>query len=173
MKPYEIDKALKSIVIVADTREQETEQYFKRMKGIGFPFIREKLDFCDYTCKYTDNEGVEHDLRNEIGIERKMSLDELCSNFCKGRARFEREFERARDAGCKVHLIVENGSIGKIVDGDYRSKLNSNSLLSSLIAFADRYDITYHFSMTKDTPLLINKIFTHHVRNKLYEQLEE
>lgn len=171
MKPHEIDKALKTIVILCDTREQPTEQYFKRMEGINLPFVREKLDFCDYSCKYTDADG-EHDLRAEIGIERKMSIDELCGNFTKGRARFEREFERAKEAGCKVHLIIENGSTEKMVNGKYRSKLNPNSLFSSLMAFADRYNITYHYCKPETTPLLINKIFTHHIRNKLYKQID-
>ena len=106
MKPHEIDKILKSITVIVDTREQPTAQYHKRMKGIGLPFVRNKLDFCDYSCKYTDEKG-EHDLKNEIAIERKMSIDELCGNFTKGRARFQREFEKARKAGCKIHLIIE------------------------------------------------------------------
>ena len=82
-------------------------------------------------------------------------------------------FEKAKKAGCKIHLIIENGSLEKIVNHEYSSKFSPNSLLSSLMAFSDRYDITYHFCEAENTSLLINKIFTHHIRNKLYKELEE
>lgn len=101
-----------------------------------------------------------------------MGLDEICANFAKGRKRFEREFERAKASGAKVHLIIENGSYEKILGGKYRSKLSPNSLYSSLIAFCDRYDLTVHFCKPETTPSLMKKIFYHHIRNILMKDVE-
>ena len=44
----------------------------------------------------------------EIVIERKNSLEELSGNLGKGRERFEKEFLKARNNGCSIHLMVEN-----------------------------------------------------------------
>ena len=172
MTPREMERILDSIFLIVDTREQPTEAYYKRLEAVGVPYVRRKLDFGDYSCGYLTDDGVEISLEGEIIIERKMSLDEICGNFTKGRERFAREFERAVKSGAKIHLIVENGNYEKILKGTYRSRLNSNSLLASFLAFADRYDISIHFCKPDTTPTLMNRIFYHHVRNKLSKKLE-
>ena len=171
MTPSEMEYILKNITLIYDTREHQTNALFERLKATGFTYRRECLKFGDYTAEY-ENNGKVYNLQNEIVIERKMSLDEICINFTKGRARFEREFEKAIKAGAKIHLIVENGSYEKIIEGDYRSRLNSNSLYSSLLAFCDRYNITVHFCKPETTPTLMAKIFYHHIRNKLMNEIE-
>ena len=172
MTPREMENILKTIFLIVDTREQPTEQYYKRLDSVGIPYRRQKLDFGDYSCGYLTENGFEVLLDKEIVIERKMSLDEICGNFTKGRDRFAREFERAAKNGAKVHLIVENGNYEKILKGTYRSKFNSNSLLASFMAFADRYNISVHFCKPDTTPTLINRIFYHHIRNKLIKDIE-
>lgn len=172
MTPREMENILQTMFLLVDTREQPTEQYYKRLDSVGVPYRRQKLDFGDYSCGYLASDGFEVLLDKEIVIERKMSLDEICANFTKGRDRFAREFERAANSSAKVHLIVENGNYEKILKGTYRSKLNSNSLLASFMAFADRYNISVHFCKPDTTPTLINKIFYHHIRNKLMKDLE-
>lgn len=172
MTPREMENILKTIFLIVDTREQPTEAYYKRISKVGIPYRRQKLDFGDYSCGYLSFDGSEMLLDKEIVIERKMSLDEICANFTKGRDRFAREFERAVSSGAKVHLIIENGNYEKIIGGKYRSRLNSNSLLASFIAFADRYNISVHFCKAETTPLLINRIFYHHIRNKLMKEIE-
>ena len=169
MSPAETERTLKTITLLVDTREQPTERYKSRMKAVGFPYRREKLDFGDYSAEYTLGDEV-ISLKNSIVIERKMSLDEICGNFTRGRERFKHEFERAIKSGAKVHLIIENGSYEKVIAGDYRSKLNANSLYSSLIAFCDRYNITIHFCTEKTTPSLIHKLIFHHIRNELQKE---
>lgn len=172
MTPKEMENILQTIFLLVDTREQPTERYYKRLDSVGIPYRRQKLDFGDYSCGYCAENGFEVLLDKEIVIERKMNLDEICGNFTKGRDRFAREFERATKSGAKVHLIIENGNYEKIIGGKYRSRLNSNSLLSSFMAFADRYNISVHFCKPETTPLLMNKIFYHHIRNKLMKEIE-
>lgn len=172
MTPKEIERILDTVFLLVDTREQPTEAYYKRLDKVGIPYKRRKLDFGDYSCGYFDANGSEILLDKEIAIERKMSLDEICGNFTKGRERFAKEFERSIKSGAKMHLIIENGNYEKVINGKYRSKLNSNSLLSSVIAFCDRYDISLHFCKPETTPILINKIVYHHIRNKLMKNIE-
>ena len=172
MTPKEMENILQSIFLIVDTREQPTEEYRKRLSEVGMPHTRRKLDFGDYSCGYFAQDGSEVSLDKEIVIERKMSIDEICGNFTKGRTRFTREFERAVQSGAKIHLIVENGNYEKVINGRYRSRLNANSLIGSFMAFADRYDISVHFCRSETTPVLINKIFYYHVRNKLTKELE-
>lgn len=172
MTPREMENILSSIFLIVDTREQPTEGYFKRLEAVGLPYRRQKLDFGDYSCGFCPTDGAEVLLDKEIVIERKMNLDEICGNFTRGRDRFAREFERAAASGAKVHLIVENGNYEKLINGKYRSRLNPNSLLASVTAFADRYNISVHFCKSETTPLLMNKIFYHHIRNKLMQDIE-
>lgn len=171
MTPKEMEYVLESITLIYDSREHQTDALWERLKAVGFKYKRQGLKFGDYTAEYTLNDKV-YSLQNECVIERKMSLDEICGNFTKGRARFEKEFEKAVKAGAKVHLIIENGNYEKILKGSYRSRLNSNSLYSSLIAFCDRYNITVHFCKPETTPTLMRKIFYHHIRNKLMTEVE-
>lgn len=171
MKPAEMERILKTITLIVDTREQQTPEYKRRIKAVGYPYRRQALKFGDYSGEFRIGNKV-YSLTSEIAIERKMSLDEICGNFTRGRARFEREFERAKKEGAKVHLIIENGSYEKIIKGSYRSRLNSNSLISSITAFCDRYNLTLHFCSPEVTPILINKLLYHHVRNKLIKDIE-
>lgn len=165
-----MENILNTIFLLVDTREQPTERYYKRLDSVGIPYRRQKLDFGDYSCGYFAQDGLEVLLDKEIVVERKMNLDEICGNFTKGRDRFAREFERAIKNNAKIHLIIENGSYEKIINGKYRSRLNSNSLLASFIAFADRYNISVHFCRPETTPVLMNRIFYHHIRNKLIKK---
>ena len=49
MHPVEIEECLKSMIIYADSREQPTEQYVKRLNSMGIPWERKHLDYGDYT----------------------------------------------------------------------------------------------------------------------------
>ncbi|MBQ2968703.1 MAG: ERCC4 domain-containing protein [Clostridia bacterium] len=169
---FEIDEMLDSMVITYDTREQQTAKLKRRLKGFGCPVERKKLNFGDYSCCYTDTDGNKVYCDDLVAIERKMSLDELCACFCKGRQRFEREFLRAKQSGAKIHLLVEDGDYEKLFGGEYRSQLNPNSLIASYLAWAERYEIQLHFCREETTKLLIPKILKYWLKNHL-EQMEE
>ena len=42
----------------------------------------------------------------DIVVERKASLEELSGNLAQERERFEKEFLKAGNDGCKVYLMV-------------------------------------------------------------------
>ena len=135
MHPVEDKTALESMVCLIDTREQDTPRLRARLKEIGCPWERKKLNFGDYSVKCDTI-----DLSETIAVERKMDLDELCNCYCKERKRFEREFERAKQAGAKVYLLIEDGSWEDAYSGKYRSRMSPESLVASIQAWLARYN---------------------------------
>lgn len=160
MHPVEVKSALESMVCLVDTREQDTPRLRARLKEIGCPWERKKLNFGDYSVKC---DAI--DLSETIAVERKMDLDELCNCYCKERKRFEREFERAKRAGAKVYLLIEDGSWEDAYSGNYRSRMSPESLVASIQAWIARYNCQVIFCRQHTTGKLIHDI--------LYRELKE
>lgn len=74
MTPREIEDALGGMVILVDTREQDTPRLRARLKGMGCSHERCKLDFGDYSAKFPI--GGEW-LTLNVAVERKMDFSEL------------------------------------------------------------------------------------------------
>ncbi len=127
-------------MVLVDTREQDTPRLRARLKDMGCSHERQKLNFGDYSAKFPLPNGEWLNLSDKVVIERKMSLDELCNCYCKERARFEREFLRAKNSEAKIYLLVENATWEKAYNGDYRSKMGSGALIASLCAWLARYN---------------------------------
>lgn len=100
-----------------------------------------------------------------VCVERKLGLDELAHCYCQDRKRFEREFERAKQAGAKVYLLIENGSWEDAYGGKYRSRMNPDSLVASIQAWLARYNCQIIFCREQTTGRLIHDI--------LYRELKE
>jgi ERCC4-type nuclease len=140
MHPIDIESTLKTMKIVIDTREQATEQSKRRYADFGVPWERGKLDFGDYSAVFTLPNGEKFDLMGIVSIERKMSLDELCGCYTHDRARFEREFERAKAVNGKIYLLIEDGSFRKAYNGTYKSQMKPQALIASIFAWLARYN---------------------------------
>lgn len=167
MNNFDVDSCLKNITIISDTREQPTDRYKRRMEQIGLPYVREKLDAGDYSCRCLLPDGSDFNLSQYIAIERKMNIDELCQCFTRDRKRFEKEFERAKAAGTKIYLLVENGSWEKVYGGKYRSKMTPQALIASIDAFRARYDMQLDFCKDETSGLLIRDILYRELKEKL------
>lgn len=165
MTPFELKSSLESMVLTVDTREQPTENLKKRIEMTGLPYERCRLDYGDYSCQCALPDGNILDFSNRVAIERKMNLDELCLCFGKERGRFEREFERAKAAGCRIYLLVENGTWEHVYCGKYRSKYNPKALIASIDAYRARYGMQLDFCKAETTGKLIRDI--------LYRELKE
>lgn len=140
MHPIDIESTLKTMVCICDSREQATEQSKRRYADFGVPWERGKLDFGDYSAVFTLPNGSKLDLREVVAVERKMSLDELCGCYTHDRARFEREFERAKAVNAKIILLIEEASWEKAYNGKYRSQMKPQALVASMLAWLARYD---------------------------------
>jgi len=170
--PPQIDTMLDSLKITVDTREQDTMQLRKRLKQFK-QHERKCLKYGDYSASYTDTDGTEKNLECVAAVERKMNLDELCTCFTKGRARFQREFEKAKKNGCRIHLIIENDNYENLFNEVYRSKFSAKSLIASLLSWSIRYNIHIHFCKTETTGKLISEIMHYELREFLISQKKE
>ena len=167
MNPFEVSRALKNLTLIVDTREQDTDRLRRRIKQTGLSFVRQKLDFGDYSAKTTLDNGTEFDISSSVSIERKMNLDELCACYCKGRKRFTREFERAKSAGAKVYLLIENANWEKAYNGSYRSKMSPQALTASLFAWLARYNCQIVFCKEETSGKIIREILYREMKERL------
>lgn len=172
MHPVEMTKRLKDLVILYDTREQPGEKLEQRLNDTGCPCERVKLDYGDYSARCGDVT-----LADSVVIERKMSLSELAMCFGSERARFEREFERAKQNNAKIYLLTENASWDVLYsDSAYkrytRSKYSRQAMLASLTAWMARYNMKVVFCNPKNTGFLIKEILYREMKERLSNGLD-
>lgn len=168
MHPVEVKTALESMVILVDTREQDTPRLRARLLQMGVPHERHKLNFGDYSVKCDCLS-----LADLVVIERKMSIDELCNCYCKERSRFEREFERAKAANAKVYLLIEGATWEDMYGGKYRSKMKPESLVASVLAWLARYNCQLIFCQPQTTGLLIRDTLKRELKERLEAMPDE
>lgn len=158
----ELTTALKDLTIIVDRREQVNQHITGFLDGKKVPYIERKLDVGDYSCQLG-----EMTFERDFCIERKGSIDEIAGNFTDGRERFEREFLRAKAAGTKVYLLIENATWDDIYVHNYSSKLNEKALIASLFAWQTRYNVTIIFCKKQNAPKTIYGILWYAAREKL------
>ena len=167
MEYNKIVRALKSMVLIVDTREHVTDDFISRVVDTGLPYTRRKLDFGDYACQVTLDTGKVLSFEKSHVIERKMSLEELASCYCSQRERFEAEFQRATDARAKTYLLIENGSLDMIINHDYQTQMHTNAFLASLFAFLARYRCQVVFCNSSNTGRVIREIMMRETAERL------
>lgn len=172
MTPFEIDDALDGMRVLIDTREQDTPRLRARLQQMDCPNERFKLDFGDYSAKFPLPGGEWFSLADKVVIERKMALDELCRCFCQDRGRFEREFERAKEANAKMYLLVESATWENAYAGKYRSQMRSTALIASICAWLARYNCQLLMCKPETTGKLIHDVLYREGKERL-ENMEE
>ena len=158
MTPFDLEKSLSTMTIICDSREHATAEAKKRWESFVVPYRIQALKSGDYTAEFRLPNGETFSLENICVIERKMSIGELCGNFCQNRARFIREFERIRNAGAKAYIIVEGASWEAIYNHRYSSKMAPQALVSSLTAWMARYNAHIIFCKAETFPKLCREI---------------
>lgn len=172
MDVFEIEEALKTITILYDTREQPTKKLERRISQFGCPALREKLDYGDYSIKCILPDMTEFSMKNKVAIERKMDIEELCMCMGQQRKRFEAEFERSKADGAKIYLLIENGSMDKILRHDYESKMNPKALMSSICAWMPRYNMVPIFCTSSNSGKIIKEILYRELKEELERNLK-
>lgn len=173
MHPSEIDDVLKTFTILTDTREQPTERAKMRYKQFGCPYKQKKLNFGDYSAVVYLPDGTELSLENVVTIERKLGYAELCVCYTHDRDRFTKEFERAKAAGAKTYLLLENSTWEQAYAGKYRSKMHPSSLIASMIAWLARYDCQIIMCKSETSGKLIHDILYREAREYLESLVDE
>jgi len=162
MNHFDVDAALKTMTILVDTREQPTDRSKRRLASFGCPYERCKLEFGDYSVKCD-----RLDLSSKVAIERKMDFSELALCYGVGRPRFTREFERAREAGAKLYILVENASWEKAYAGQYRSRMTPQALIASILAWLTRYNCQALFCKESTSGKLIYDVLYRELKTAL------
>lgn len=163
--------ALDGMVCLVDSREQVTPRLQRRLKDIGVPHERQKLNVGDYSAKFPLPDGEWKTVN--VAVERKMSLDELANCYCSGRGRFQREFERAQKAGTKLYLLVENATWENLYAGRYRSHMKPQSFVASLLAWLARYNCQVIFCKPETTGKLIHDTLYREGKEMLERMVDE
>lgn len=170
LDPIEADECLKQMVYVIDRREQPTAALEKRLTYLQ-PYERETVCAGDYTAKTLLPSGEWYYL--PVALERKMSLTEIAGNLTRERTRFTAEFERAREHGLKLYVIVEQATWENAYAGIYRSKMKPKSLIASLLTWGARYDTPILFCERSDTSgKLIRDILYYEMREHLERMID-
>lgn len=169
MNPLDLQKVLSTMTIIVDSREHETPEAVKRWSAFGVPWERAKLDSGDYSAVFVLSDNKKW--RVPCCVERKMSLSEICTNFCQNRQRFVNEFERLKQSGERVYLLIENANWEKAYAGRYRSKMRPQALVASLTAWMARYDAHIVFCQPETTPKLIHDILYREAKERLQSEL--
>ena len=171
MTPIEIEKILDSMVILRDTREQNTARARRRYKAFGLPCEKAVLDYGDYTYNAALPSGSIYSVTDRIkpmcAIERKMNLDELAGCFTHDRKRFEAEMLRCQQNNGRMYLLIEDASWELLLLGKYRSRFRSKAFLASLTAWMVRYDLQVIFCKEDTTPTLIREILYRDLKERL------
>jgi ERCC4-type nuclease len=120
----------KNLRIIYDSREQH-------------PF-----DFSDYDCRAALGALSSGDyslagFESQVAVERK-SLGDLIGCLTSGRERFTRELERLR--GYDSCAVVVEASWHDLASGNYRSKLNPDSAVQSVISIMERFRMPFFFA---------------------------
>lgn len=137
----EIDKILKTLTIVIDTRENVNGHILDYLHQKGIPIKNQKLDTGDYGRMIPKNEelGILRDIYLDGRVERKAHMDEITGNLQKDtQTAFENELIRSKEI--PFTLIVEDPKgYEKMLKGQYRSKYNPLALLGRLNTFKAKY----------------------------------
>ncbi len=165
----ELNKILKTMTIVVDTREQVNGHILEYLRSKDVPIKLKKLDTGDYTAMLPKNEelGIMRDIYLNSRVERKASVDEIVGNLGKDeRTRFENELIRAQNMPFTI-LLEDPEGYKKILNGTYRSKYDPLALLGSLNTFKARYGFEIVYLDNKFSGNWIYHHFYYQMKNYL------
>lgn len=165
----ELNKILKTLTIVVDTREQVNGHIMDYLRSKDVPIKLKKLDTGDYTAMIPKNEelGIQRDIYLNSRVERKASVDEIVGNLLKdGRTRFENELIRAQNIPFTL-LLEDADGYRKILNQEYQSKYDPLALLGSLNTFKARYGFEIVYLNNKFSGNFIYYHFFYQMKNYL------
>ena len=173
MNHFEVENCLRSMEVLVDTREQDTERARERYNRFPCEYVRQALSYGDYAYNFVLPDGSSfleyspHEVAAPIVVERKMNLDELARCFTRSRKRFEAEFARAKEKGARIYLLVENATWEKLLAGKYRSMYNPAAFLASILAWQNRYDLQLIMCKEETSATLIYEILKRDLKERL------
>ena len=166
----ELNKILKTMTIVVDTRENVNGHILDYLRSKKIPVKIQTIKTGDYTAMIPANPelGIPRDLYLKSCLERKAHVDEITGNLQKDtRTAFENELIRASKDPF-VLIVEDKDGYEKILKGNYRSKYDPKALLGTLKTFEARYN----FSIVFLDKLYSGNYIYHHFYYQMREQLK-
>lgn len=140
----EVKKIMKELVIMIDTREQDCDRTIKYFERHGIKYVMSGLNHGDYSAKLPKGSipGVDRDVyfTDDIVIEKKGNIDELCGNLKDKASRLKSEFAHLNKNNTKYFVFIQDGLYFKhLYNEDYRSKYKTNSLRARIKSMCAEY----------------------------------
>ena len=174
MKQYkftveQIKNLTKQMVVLVDSREKRNGHILDYFQKQGIAYQVSKLDYGDYSFMIPASAaGGDIYFHDSIVIERKNSLEELSGNLAQKRTQFETEFLKARNAGAKIYLMVEDvGGYSSIISHKYNTQLTPVSFMSSLKTWESRFGCNVQFISQEYAGYYIASTFQYFAREAL------
>lgn len=174
MKQYkysveEIKKLTKQMVILVDSREKRNEHILSYFDKQEIAYKKEKLEYGDYSFMIPTTVASEDIFfHRDIAIERKASLEELSGNLAQERERFEKEFLKAGNDGCKIYLMIESpGGYSDIIGHRYRTEFTPAAYMASLKTWESRFGCNVQFIDSQYSGYYIYSTFSYFAREML------
>lgn len=147
----EYEELLSHIVILVDTQEKSNKEVIDWLCANNIKYKYKSLKTGDYglMIESCPDLGFPSDtyFTDELCIERKNSVGELAGNFAnatKDDDRIFKELNRMINIE-RNYLLIEDDSIEDIFDGNYKTKLNSESFFRSLLTWQNRNNMHIYF----------------------------
>lgn len=165
----EIKRLERSMVILADSREKRNSHILEYFRKQNIAFQIEKLEYGDYSFMIpAAAAGEDIYFHRDIVVERKASLEELSGNLAQERERFEKEFLKAGNDGCKVYLMVEApGGYSDIISHKYRTEFTPAAYMASLKTWESRFGCNVQFISPEYAGYYIVSTFQYYARETL------
>lgn len=136
-----------SRVILEDTRQQKDKNKHIRLQleSLGYKVDRCKMYCGDY--QFADN--------GKIVIDTKQDLQEVCGNLTQQHERFKEECVRAKEAGIRLVILVQDPRIQFLneVPSWYNWRLKKNKLALTgkklyriMATMVERYGVEWQFT---------------------------
>lgn len=151
------------MVILHDSREQNNTHIIQYFDENGIRHKQRALKTGDYTIMLEADPdfGIYRDMwfSDVLAIERKNSIEELAGNIAdsNGTARFAREMSRFKDIE-NVYLVIENDSLDSIIDKKYRTQLNPDSFLRTMLTWQKKSNFYINFVNKKNMGKFIYEV---------------
>ena len=140
------------MVIIEDTRQQKEKHDIKHkwFDLHNVSVVRSKLPFGDYATA------------PRVSVDTKRDMDEIAANICGAEhKRFINECKAARDADCKLYILVEN-DLGITSIKDVHTWVNPRSVYSdkcvqgprlqkAMETIQERYGVSFLFCTPEES----------------------
>ena len=165
----EIKRMTKSMVVIVDSREKKNSHILGYFDKQSISYQIGALEYGDYSFMIPASvAGEDIYFHRDIVIERKASLEELSGNLAQERERFEKEFLKAGNDGCKVYLMIESpGGYSDIIGHKYRTEFTPTAYMASLKTFEHRFNANIQFISPEYAGYYIVSTFQYYTREVL------